>query len=170
MARRTAKVKKKPGLLTYIVIAVLILMFFAAAGSDPSSNDDVTLQKASDASPTFSTQTVSVTVAATSPDATASVPHLTTTPEPTRAPTPSPSPTAAPTASPTATATRKPAASPKVTTPVEHTYVLNTSTRKFHHPSCKSVNKIKDKNKSTFTGTREELLQRGYSPCGNCDP
>lgn len=49
-------------------------------------------------------------------------------------------------------------------------YVLNTNTLIFHCPDCKSVKKMKDKNKQYFTGTREEVLSMGYSPCGNCKP
>lgn len=49
-------------------------------------------------------------------------------------------------------------------------YVLNTNTKKFHYPSCKSANKIKAENRDEYTGTRDELLAMGYSPCGNCDP
>ena len=50
------------------------------------------------------------------------------------------------------------------------TYILNTNTKKFHYSSCGSASRIKDSNKSTFTGSRDELISRGYSPCGNCDP
>ncbi len=49
-------------------------------------------------------------------------------------------------------------------------YVLNTNTKKFHYPSCSSVSKMKDKNKELFTGSREEVIQRGYEPCKNCNP
>ena len=49
-------------------------------------------------------------------------------------------------------------------------YVLNTNTGKFHYPSCKSAQKIKDSNRKEFHGTRDELMAMGYSPCGNCDP
>ena len=52
----------------------------------------------------------------------------------------------------------------------ELTYVLNTNTRKFHLPSCKSVAQIKESNRSEFTGTRDEVIEQGYSPCGNCRP
>ena len=52
----------------------------------------------------------------------------------------------------------------------KQTYILNVSTKKFHYPSCGSAGKIKPANKSTFTGTREELISRGFSPCGNCHP
>lgn len=50
------------------------------------------------------------------------------------------------------------------------TYILNTNTKKFHYSSCGSASRIKESNKSTFTGSRDELISRGYSPCGNCDP
>lgn len=49
-------------------------------------------------------------------------------------------------------------------------YVLNTNSKKFHYPSCKSVNAMKDKNKKVTTDTRENILSQGYSPCGNCHP
>ena len=50
------------------------------------------------------------------------------------------------------------------------TYILNTNTKKFHYPYCDSVNEMKDKNKQIFTGTREEVIETGYSPCGKCKP
>ena len=49
-------------------------------------------------------------------------------------------------------------------------YVLNTNTKKFHYPSCGSVKKISDKNKKDFYGTRKEVIDKGYDPCGNCHP
>jgi hypothetical protein len=49
-------------------------------------------------------------------------------------------------------------------------YVVNTNTGKFHYPSCKSVEKIKDKNRMDYTGTRSELISQGYEPCGSCKP
>lgn len=49
-------------------------------------------------------------------------------------------------------------------------YVINKNSLKFHYPECDSVAKMKESNKEFFTGTREELLQRGCSPCGNCNP
>ncbi|MEE5990263.1 MAG: MBL fold metallo-hydrolase [Lachnospiraceae bacterium] len=49
-------------------------------------------------------------------------------------------------------------------------YVLNTHTGKFHLPSCSSVSTIKESNKVYFTGTRDELINKGYSPCGRCHP
>ena len=49
-------------------------------------------------------------------------------------------------------------------------YVLNNNSKLFHYPTCYSAKKISDKNRQDYTGTREELLAKGYSPCGNCDP
>ena len=49
-------------------------------------------------------------------------------------------------------------------------YVLNTNTKKFHYPSCKSVDQMKKKNRKDFTGTRTEVIEMGYVPCKNCNP
>ncbi len=49
-------------------------------------------------------------------------------------------------------------------------YVLNTNTKKFHYPSCSSVKRMSEKNKALFTGTRDEVIAKGYDPCGNCHP
>lgn len=75
------------------------------------------------------------------------------TPAPTPAPAPAPTPTPTP-----------------ATIPVSETYILNTSTKKFHKPSCGSVKTIKESNKGSYTGSREDLIKQGYSPCGNCNP
>lgn len=53
---------------------------------------------------------------------------------------------------------------------VEMDYVLNTNTKKFHYPSCRSVKQMKEKNTAYFTGTRDEVIAKGYDPCGNCHP
>ncbi len=49
-------------------------------------------------------------------------------------------------------------------------YIVNINTGKFHYPSCSSVKKMKESNKLFYTGTRDELISQGYSPCGNCHP
>lgn len=49
-------------------------------------------------------------------------------------------------------------------------YIVNTNTGKFHHTYCSSVKKMKESNKMYYTGTRDELVSKGYSPCGNCHP
>lgn len=53
---------------------------------------------------------------------------------------------------------------------VETGYVLNVNSKKFHLPTCSSVEKISDKNREEFTGSREDLIAKGYSPCGTCNP
>lgn len=53
---------------------------------------------------------------------------------------------------------------------VSVSYVLNKSTKKFHYPSCSSVDKMSEKNKGYFNGTRADIISQGYSPCGNCKP
>ena len=50
------------------------------------------------------------------------------------------------------------------------TYVLNTNTKKFHEPGCYSVDQMKEKNKKIEETKREALIERGYDPCGNCNP
>ena len=52
----------------------------------------------------------------------------------------------------------------------EGTYILNTSSGKFHLPDCQGVASMKEENKQTYTGSREELIAQGYEPCGQCDP
>ena len=52
----------------------------------------------------------------------------------------------------------------------ETTYVLNTSTMKFHYPDCSSVSQMSEENKLEYTGTREEVIAMGYDPCGRCNP
>lgn len=61
-------------------------------------------------------------------------------------------------------------AHPVASDPLETTYVLNTNTMKFHMQDCFSADQIKEGNRSSFTGTRDELLSMGYSPCKNCNP
>ena len=50
------------------------------------------------------------------------------------------------------------------------TYILNTSSHKFHLPDCSGVSSMKEENKQTYTGSREELIGQGYEPCGQCKP
>ena len=52
----------------------------------------------------------------------------------------------------------------------EQTYVLNTSSKKFHLTTCGGVSDIKAANRSEYTGTREEVIAAGYEPCGRCKP
>lgn len=90
--------------------------------------------------------------------------EATPTPTPTVAPTPTPTP------EPIATPTPVPAADPADPEPQGTTYILNTNTKKFHYPSCGSVKQMKDSNKQEYTGTRDEVIAKGYVPCKKCNP
>lgn len=52
----------------------------------------------------------------------------------------------------------------------EETYILNTNGKKFHLPDCSSVDAMKEENKASYTGSREDLIAQGYAPCGRCNP
>ena len=49
-------------------------------------------------------------------------------------------------------------------------YVLNTSSKKFHSPSCGLVDKISAENRENITAKRSEIIDMGYEPCGSCHP
>lgn len=74
----------------------------------------------------------------------------------------------------TATPRTKPTATPRPTvgrTPRPQTrYVLNTSTHKFHTPTCSSVRSIAAANYREYVGTRDAVINMGYSPCKRCNP
>ena len=49
-------------------------------------------------------------------------------------------------------------------------YILNVKNKKFHKPDCSAASDISSANKQDFTGIRDQLIARGYSPCGICKP
>ena len=111
-------------------------------------------------------------------------PAPTPTPTPAPTPTPTPVPTPEPTPVPTPEPTPQPTQAPVVSNnsgdsnfnahdnPDQQnttaTYVLNTSSKKIHYPSCHSVKKIAPHNYSTSDESIETLKSWGYSTCGNC--
>lgn len=105
-------------------------------------------------------------------------PTLALAPEPTLAPTPEPIPVPTPESilEPVLVPTPGPSLEviPEPVVPIVDpgdtaiTYVLNTSTQKIHIPNCKSVAKIKVENYATTDKTIDELLNEGYTRCGNC--
>lgn len=153
--------EKKPFYKRWWFIALIVC---ALLGSCNNSDDTDTPIE------TFPTESTAV----------ATTDHIdeTTTPITTEVPTSAPTetteaPTSEPTEPPATEASNaKNTTSTKDTTSTakEYTYVLNTSTRKFHYSGCSSVKQMKDSNKSSFTGTRQEVIAKGYSPCGNCYP
>lgn len=52
----------------------------------------------------------------------------------------------------------------------EADYILNTNTKKFHLPSCSSVDDMKVSNREEYHGTRDDLISMGYDPCMRCNP
>lgn len=66
--------------------------------------------------------------------------------------------------------TTKPSTNTTTKPSADTDYILNTSSKKFHYPDCGSAKRISAENKAEFSGTRKELINMGYSPCGNCDP
>ena len=50
------------------------------------------------------------------------------------------------------------------------TYILNTNSHKFHYPDCAGAASMSDANRQEYTGSREDLIAQGYTPCGQCDP
>lgn len=52
----------------------------------------------------------------------------------------------------------------------EYNYVINIASDKFHLPHCSGVASMKETNKEEFRGTKAELIQKGYKPCGSCKP
>ena len=89
-------------------------------------------------------------------------PAVTATPEPTPRPTPTPEPVILEPVEPSATE--------QIRAADQKEYVLNTSTMKFHKPSCSSVKDIKAENRQDFTGVRDDVINMGYQPCKKCNP
>lgn len=48
-------------------------------------------------------------------------------------------------------------------------YIGNKKSLRFHYPTCRSVSQMNEKNKVEFH-SREEAIDRGYRPCGDCNP
>ncbi len=74
----------------------------------------------------------------------------------------------------TPAATTPAATTPETTTgqssEPQRNYTVNTNTHKFHYPSCSSADDISPKNRWDYFGTRQYLIDSGYSPCGRCHP
>ena len=50
------------------------------------------------------------------------------------------------------------------------TYILNKKSMKFHKENSGCGADVKEENREMFTGNRQELIDKGYSPCGTCKP
>lgn len=47
-------------------------------------------------------------------------------------------------------------------------YVLNKNTKKFHLPTCSSVEDMSEKNKEVINSSIDEIKGDGYTPCARC--
>lgn len=52
----------------------------------------------------------------------------------------------------------------------EADYIINTNTGKFHLLTCPNAKKTKPQNRQYYTGSGDDLIARGYTPAGCCDP
>jgi len=59
------------------------------------------------------------------------------------------------------------AASASSSTSSDANYIGNVNSLKFHLPTCKS---LPEEQNRTYFETRQEAIDQGYSPCGNCNP
>lgn len=155
------KYRKRATAITAGIFLVCGLLAFTTAGSHTTSS-----QK-KDSTVTTTTTVVTTTTATETTTTTTKATTTTTTTTTTEATT---------TAAETTTAATEPPAPAQEETPAEQpaanvfTYVINTGSGIFHYPSCSSAKRISDANRSEYTGTRDDLIAQGYSPCGNCDP
>ena len=56
---------------------------------------------------------------------------------------------------------------PKNSKPEDGYLIINKKSKVFHHSDCPSVSKMKETNKQVSNRTATELIEQGYSPCGN---
>lgn len=53
---------------------------------------------------------------------------------------------------------------------ISASYVINVKSGRFHYPDCAGVASMNPDNRQDYTGSREDLVQQGYIPCGQCKP
>ena len=64
----------------------------------------------------------------------------------------------------------KPYAEDNKNTEISSKYILNTNSNKFHYSSCSAVDRMSESNKQEYSGSRQDLINRGYDPCKLCNP
>lgn len=157
------KYRKRATAITAGIFLVCGLLAFTTAGSHTTSSqkkDSTVTTTTTVVTTTTATETTTTTTKATTTTTTTT---MTTT-------------EATTTAAETTTAATEPPAQAQEEAPAEQpaanvfTYVINTNTGKFHYPSCSSAKRISDANRSEYTGTRDDLIAQGYTPCERCNP
>jgi competence protein ComEC len=92
----------------------------------------------------------------------------TPTPAPTPSLTPAPTLTPSPTPSPTPEITPAPPDPTPTPAPANgDNYIGNMRTLRFHYPDCHT---LPNEENRTFFNTREDAINAGHTPCGNCKP
>lgn len=163
------KYRKRATTITAGIFLVCGLLAFTTAGSHTSSSqkpDSTATTTTTAVTTTTAAETTTTTTKATTTTTTTTTTEATTTAAETTTAATEP-PTEAPTAPPAPVQEETPAEQPVENT---RTYVINTSSRKFHYPSCSRAKEISDANRSEYTGTRDDLIAQGYDPCGTCKP
>lgn len=177
---RLINVKAK--VIIVIALVVLCVVIFPTASNDDAEPDETSAVLSEDETKKETTIKVTPKPTATPTAEATATPTATPAVTPTAAPTatdapsqtaqPTPEPTAAPTTGTTAdTPTGNGGGS--VTEPTQgevESYVVNKDSKKFHRPSCSSAGNIKEENRWDYSGTRDELVDMGYSPCKRCKP
>lgn len=146
MARKRSGRSGKKGCFPWWVVVLLLVLLIGGAGA--GGKDSGTRAAAPSEDPAASTAPVEdeLVLATEAP-----------TPEPTEEPEPEVSEPPVETAEPTPAPTPKP-----------QTFILNTSSMKYHDPYCSSVDDMQENNKRVFEGTREEVEAMGYKACQRC--
>ena len=49
-------------------------------------------------------------------------------------------------------------------------YVINRNSGKFHNPDCSGAANMNPENRQDYSGSRQVLIDQGFTPCGQCDP
>ena len=152
--------------LIFILILCTLGLFAGCGGPSQSSGSNspevsVTEQDSA-AEPTNEVEAVE------SPTAPTPQPTPKPTSQPTPEPTPQPTPEPTPNKDDGSSQENNDVPSPDRSSVRD--YVINTNTKKFHYPSCNSVEDIKPENRWDYSGTREEIIEMGYVPCKKCKP
>ena len=67
--------------------------------------------------------------------------------------------------------TSAPTGTPVPTATTGRNYIGNVNSNVFHYPDCSSAKRMSEDNKVYFNNvTRAEVIAKGYTPCGNCEP
>lgn len=169
--------KKASKIAITTIFAVLCLLVVI---TPPEDTTDVGLTTTQTTEITTTSVTDSVTEKETSDTQTTTKPNTTSTEPTTTKPTTTqtittttPTITGSTTTKSTTTkqTTTKPTTTKPATTVAENntrTYILNTNTGKFHYPGCRAVGRMNESNKQSVSASYNEMISRGYFPCGIC--